>query len=66
MASQQSLHPNDQRFLLVKPIAEGISLGKAEGTLATLRLMGIQNVADFRSKMKSEPPPEVIAALSRS
>jgi len=62
------MRTNDYRVEDAKEegIAEGISLGKAEGTLATLRLMGIQNVADFRSKMKSEPPPEVIAALSRS
>ena len=46
--------------------AQGKAEGKAEGTLATLRLLGIQSAADYRSKMKSEPPPEVLAALSGS
>ena len=45
-------------------LAEGKAEGKAEGTLATLHLLGIQSAADYRSMMKSEPPPEVLAALS--
>ena len=49
---------------LESAIAEGMAKGKAEGTLSTLRLLGIQSAADYRSKMKSEPPPEVLAALS--
>ena len=45
-------------------MAEGKAKGMAEGTLSTLRLLGIQSAADYRSKFKSEPPPEVLAALS--
>jgi hypothetical protein len=45
--------------------AEGLAEAKAEGILAALRLVDIQSAADYRNKMKSDPPPEVLAALSR-
>ena len=51
---------------IAKLKAERKAEGFAEGTLDTLRLLGVQSAADYRSKMKSEPPPEVLAALSRS
>jgi len=51
---------------LAEGIAVGTLAGNLAGTLATLRLLGIQSADDYRSTTKSEPPPEVLAALSRS
>ena len=60
LAADDDARTNEYKLEDAKEVA------KAEGIVMSMRLMGIQSAADYRSKMKSEPPPEVLAALSGS